>query len=500
MSMTIGRRISLALVLTASVGVAVGGFALLQLKIIQNNTTALVNNSIPGIESSKNLVSASNRGAYIVAKYITHSDEASRAKFQEEFQSLGKTALGSFKTLETALTNPEEKSLYESMINERNASIPERTKIMELCKKPGAEAEAWKVMDENFIPHADAYMAKAQKLTDLKHEQATAACQTTLAIIQSAQIWIIVGTISAMIVGVVLGIFTVMRINKIMKRVAGALGDGADQVRNAAGQVSDSSQAIAQGANKQAASLEDTSTALAEMSTMTTRNAETAVHASQLSEEAQKAANKGNSEMERMSGAIEGISKSAHETAKIIKVIDEIAFQTNLLALNAAVEAARAGEAGKGFAVVAEEVRNLAMRSAEAAKNTAQLIEGAVSSAKNGVSIAGEVAKTLAEITNVSTKVNALIQEISVASKEQASGIGQVNSSISEMDQVTQTNASSSEQGAAAAEELASQAETLNSSVVELLDLIGLKHDRQTGGRLSRQRGREQQTAVAALQ
>ena len=176
----------------------------------------------------------------------------------------------------------------------------------------------------------------------------------------------------------------------------------------------------------------------------------------------------------RWPSAIEHIEKSAAETAKIIKVIDEIAFQTNLLALNAAVEAARAGEAGKGFAVVAEEVRNLAMRSAEAAKNTAGLIEGSVGNARNGVTIAGEVGKSLEGITDRrSTKVNTLIAEIAAASKEQSTGIMQVNGSVGQMDKVTQANAAAAEESAAAAEELSSQAATLNEIVGDLLTMVG---------------------------
>ncbi|HMB94707.1 MAG TPA: methyl-accepting chemotaxis protein, partial [Tepidisphaeraceae bacterium] len=161
------------------------------------------------------------------------------------------------------------------------------------------------------------------------------------------------------------------------------------------------------------------------------------------------------------------------ETAKIIKVIDEIAFQTNLLALNAAVEAARAGEAGKGFAVVAEEVRNLAMRSAEAAKNTAGMIEESVNNARNGVAISTEVATTLAEITEASTKMNALIAEIAAASREQAQGIDQVNTSIGQMDKVTQSSAANAEESAASAEELSSQAEQMTAVVQELTALVG---------------------------
>jgi len=163
--------------------------------------------------------------------------------------------------------------------------------------------------------------------------------------------------------------------------------------------------------------------------------------ANTLASDARTAADDGTQAMGKMSDAINDIQKSSDETAKIIKVIDEIAFQTNLLALNAAVEAARAGETGKGFAVVAEEVRNLAMRSAEAAKNTTAMIAESVKNAKNGVDIAGEVEKTLSEIVTGVGKTTELVGEIAAASQEQAQGIDQVNTAVAQMDKVTQQNA-----------------------------------------------------------
>jgi len=173
-----------------------------------------------------------------------------------------------------------------------------------------------------------------------------------------------------------------------------------------------------------------------------------------------------------MDSAIKDIQKSSDETAKIIKVIDEIAFQTNLLALNAAVEAARAGEAGKGFAVVAEEVRNLAMRSAEAAKNTSNLIEQSVNNSRNGVQICGEVKKSLDEIVGSIGKTTDLVGEIAAASAEQAQGIDQVNTAVGQMDKVTQQNAANAEESASASEELSAQAETMAGIVDELVSLV----------------------------
>jgi methyl-accepting chemotaxis protein len=207
---------------------------------------------------------------------------------------------------------------------------------------------------------------------------------------------------------------------------------------------------------------------------MTRKNAATAQQAAALAAEARAASDAGTGAVARMDAAVNDIQRSATETTKILKTIDEIAFQTNLLALNAAVEAARAGEAGKGFAVVAEEVRNLALRSAEAARNTATLIEGSVTAARHGATIGGEVAKSLAAIGASVAQVNGLVNEMSGATQEQSQSITQINSAMGQMDQVTQSAAASAEEGAAAAEELSSQAEQLRSAVRDLTRLIGV--------------------------
>lgn len=260
---------------------------------------------------------------------------------------------------------------------------------------------------------------------------------------------------------------------KPLSMIIAALSRGSTQTNAASQQIASASQAMAQGASEQAASLEETSSSLEEMSSMTRKNADAAQQAATLAAEAQSSAHRGNQSMEKMSEAIDRIQQSASQTAQIIKVIDEIAFQTNLLALNAAVEAARAGEAGKGFAVVAEEVRTLAMRSAEAAKNTASLIEQSVNHSRSGVSIVQEVGQTLREINEANQRVASFINEIAAASVEQATGIEQINKAVSQMDKVTQQNAAAAEESAAASQELASQAAELNASVETLTKMVG---------------------------
>jgi len=241
----------------------------------------------------------------------------------------------------------------------------------------------------------------------------------------------------------------------------GRIDESTMQVSSGASQVSDASQSLSQGATEQAASLEEITSSMTQMGSQIKANAENASRASKLCEAARGSAEKGSERMDEMVAAMGEINDSSGQIAKIIKVIDDIAFQTNLLALNAAVEAARAGQHGKGFAVVAEEVRNLAARSAKAARETAQLIEDSVQKAEKGGGIAHQTAEALKEIVEGVTRVTDLVGEIAAASNEQAQGISQASSALSQIDSVTQQNTANAQETASAAEELSSQAAEL---------------------------------------
>jgi methyl-accepting chemotaxis protein len=319
---------------------------------------------------------------------------------------------------------------------------------------------------------ADKLLKGATEASDYNVAATTTATQEAADSLSMASTTMIVGLAIAVVAGIALAVFITRGITKPIGRIIVGLSAGAEQTSSAAGQVSSASQSLAQGASEQAASVEETTSSVEEMSSMTKQNAGNANEAKTLAGSAQQNADRGAEAMQKMAAAIDDIKKSSDETAKIIKTIDEIAFQTNLLALNAAVEAARAGEAGKGFAVVAEEVRNLAQRSAEAAKNTANMIEGSVKKADAGVQISGETTRTFSEIASDIRKVNELVTEIAAASNEQSQGIEQIGTAVSQIDTVTQQNAGNAEESASAAEELSAQAEELSRMVAELTRMV----------------------------
>ncbi|HOJ51770.1 MAG TPA: methyl-accepting chemotaxis protein [Syntrophales bacterium] len=284
---------------------------------------------------------------------------------------------------------------------------------------------------------------------------------------------IVIGVIIFALLASILAFYAARSIATPIQLAVEKISASSYQIASASAQVASSSQVLAEGTSEQAAAVEETSSSLEEMSSMTKTNAENAASANSLMMEAKEIVARAEASMSKLTKSMSEIAQASEETSKIVKTIDEIAFQTNLLALNAAVEAARAGEAGAGFAVVADEVRNLAQRAAEAAKNTALLIEGTVEKVKEGTGLVEATNQNFLDVAKSAAKVAELVGEISAASREQAQGIEQISKAVAEMDKVVQENAASAEESASAAEEMSSQAAMLKEVVGELLAVIG---------------------------
>ncbi len=468
---TIGRRVTAGFVITTCLASMLGGYAAWNVKAVDEEVVVVVEECVPAVYATGHAQYIAAENLSILLRHVATSDSAEKQRLRQQIEANAKELSQTLEEFAATITRTEDRAAYDRLTAQRGPWLEVLNRVLPLSDRNEAAA-AMALVEKEGIPAYRAMREAAANLSDTAHERADTIGHHLEETAHSTLLGIYT------LIGVAIGLsafaatFIIRSTNRVLTRMASTLGEGAAQVSTAASQVAGSSQSLAQGASEQAAALEETTSALQEMSSMTQRNAEAAARAATLSARARAVAEKGDAAMERMTGAIRSIQSSAQDTAKILKVIDEIAFQTNLLALNAAVEAARAGEAGKGFAVVAEEVRSLAMRSAEAAKNTAGLLEESVQTSRTGVTMSGDVAQALAEIGAAVVEVNDLIAEIAQSSQEQARGIEQVNQATAQMDQVTQAAAANGEESAAAAEELSSQAAQLNDVVCQLRMLV----------------------------
>jgi methyl-accepting chemotaxis protein len=386
--------------------------------------------------------------------------------FDERFAALGH-AINELKPL---LVTEHGRQLVGAVEVALPAYLQGEQELRALCMA-GNTTDALTMRRDHTVPEADAIDKGVADIKELERSLFREAASEGASQASFARwtIWSL-AFFSLVTAGFVFRVVTGM--TRQLRAAAAELDEGVTQINSAAAQVATSSQSLAEGASQQAASLEETSASTEEITSMTRNNAQSSQSAAEVMTTVHAKVTEGNRALEEMMSSMQEINSSSDKIAKIIKVIDEIAFPTNILALNAAVEAARAGEAGMGFAVVADEVRNLAQRSAQASKDTAALIEESIASSRSGKTRLENVSGVIRSITTSAEEVKTLVDAVSMGSQEQARGIEQISKAVSHMDRTTQTTAATAEEAASAAEELSAQAQTMSTAVGLLRVLV----------------------------
>jgi methyl-accepting chemotaxis protein len=474
-TMTIGKRFIItsgALVCLSMILVAV---AIVSLNSIGKDVNSLATDTTPGIVFAASMRGdvLALRGDYL--KHINESDAAAMARVEQSIATNDANLARDMKSYEDAITSDEDRANFEKLKPEVAAVRQGWETTVRPVSRLGKNVDAYQLYNSAITPSMDLLKVQLVQMVDWNKKVSDTTLANTTSTVQGAW-WtaLLVGLIS-IAVGAGLSWFMITAMNKELSATVAELSDGAVQIASAASQVASSSQSLAQGSSEQAASLEETSSTTEEINSMAAKNTENSGEMTRMVEASQQDFTVTNGQLIEMVTAMEEINNSSAKISKIIKVIDEIAFQTNILALNAAVEAARAGEAGMGFAVVADEVRNLAQRCAQAAKDTADLIEDSISKSGSGKAKVGQVAEAIRGIIEEFNKVKILVDEVSHGSKEQTDGIGQVRRALSNMEQVSQSTAANAEESAAAAQDLNAQSEALKNIVTRLNSMAGLK-------------------------
>lgn len=391
--------------------------------------------------------------------------------FKQRFRQSEATVLQSLNEFQAMNNTEETRAELESLRKEFELLGQAHEQMVQMLSKQQFDV-ALKFSDDTVLPRLNEMSTTAKKLVQQQGEQLAAVAKSAEATTAQSR-W---ATLSLIGLCVAVGIVVIMVVRRSMARLRGLtarISASARQVALVSEQISAASQTVADGASKQAGSLEETSASSQEMSSMTQRNAENSSQATSFMGEVDNRIAQANKSLEEMLVSMREISGSSEKIASIIKVIDEISFQTNILALNAAVEAARAGEAGMGFAVVADEVRNLAQRCAQAARDTAGLIDESINTSREGGAKLNQMADAIRSITESAREVKRLVDEVNLSSQEQARGIEHIASALTQMEQVTQQAAASAEQSASASAEMLHQAETMGSVVKQLVALAG---------------------------
>ena len=471
-SWTIKKRIILSFGLIFLLVAALAVTCYLMLSRARTEANFMTTDALPGSVAMSRIASCVDEIQISVLRVLLAKTAEDRKKWEDNVASRREEVLHLMSDYEKTIHLAEDRQNFDQMKALRDKYIADRQVMFGLCDS-GKTDEALAYNMSNVRPDYVAYNAQVIKMADWNMNNAVNSSSRSDRAVTVAG-WV-TGILSVLIIviGIVFATFVTVALNRILKRVASALNETAVQVASASSQVSSASQTLAGGASEQASALEETSASLEEMASMSKTNAGQTERCQTWMREARVVVDNVDKLLNETAVSIQETKRCSEATSKVVKTIEEIAFQTNILALNAAVEAARAGESGMGFAVVAEEVRHLAQRCAQAAKETGVLIENAATAATKGNELTTLTQEAFKQNIEIANKVGTAIDEMAGAIKEQAQGAAQINAAVSQMDQVTQTNAANAEESAAAAEELNSQAEMMKQSVTELMQLVG---------------------------
>jgi methyl-accepting chemotaxis protein/methyl-accepting chemotaxis protein-1 (serine sensor receptor) len=399
------------------------------------------------------------------------SDKAHSAQYQQTFRARAAALQKALDELSQLAEGGEAESIVKNLKQQASLVLQEHEELSQSVATDKMDA-ALDIFSQKVQPRIDEIGKAASSLVDQESRELAAASAASAS--KSSRTTVATITFTLLALGVGGGVFVIVRqANGALKILSAKIAESAAHVANASKQVSAASQSLAQGASEQAASLEETSASTEEIVSITRRNADHASEVAALMQKTGEDSSESNRALDRMVEQMKEIDGSSHKIARIIKVIDEIAFQTNILALNAAVEAARAGEAGLGFAVVADEVRNLAQRCALAARDTAVLIEESIATAGDGNAKLDQMAGAVRSVTESAVRVKSLVDQVNLGSQEQARGMEQISRAILQMEQVTQKTAAGAEQSASAGAELDGHASMLRDLVREMHLMVG---------------------------
>lgn len=462
--MTVGKRFALLAGLLLAMGGLIAAVALWSSWRVSTDVESLTGDSIPGVVYAGAVKADVYRLRVDYLWHILERDPGEMQKVEQDLATVNERLKADLKAYEDSITAEEDRQNF-AKLKELVAGVTDAWDQVQPLSRGGKKDDAFDLYTRAVRPIMISAADRLDTMVQWNQNSIQKTTTSTMAAVNSSRWAVLVLTLLAIAGGVSISWLMIRTLTRELNRTVAELAEGAEQIASAASQVSSSSQSLAQGSSEQAASIEETSASGEEISSMARKNAENCRSMAELVSTSQEAIASTNRQLEEMIASMNGINESSDKIAKIIKVIDEIAFQTNILALNAAVEAARAGDAGMGFAVVADEVRSLAQRSAQAAKDTAALIEDSIAKSNQGKVKVDQVAQAIRVITSDSSRIKVLVDEVNLGSEEQSRGLDQISKAIVQMEQVTQTTAANAEEGAAAAEELNAQSEALKDVV-----------------------------------